>query len=75
MQVSLINEKKINEKLKKVLSMYKTLVETEESAGAVIQRFSIRLLEKSHKIYQKIAVLESLFNELSGLVNCNFIKK
>ena len=57
------------------LSIDKTLVGTEESTGSVIQRCSVNsFFEKLCKIHWKIPVLESLFNEVSDLETCNFIK-
>ena len=54
--------KKIKQKTKKVWSMDKTLVGTEESAGTVIfQRF----FENLCKVHRKIPVLESLFSLFS----------
>ena len=52
--------------------MNKTLVKTEESAGAVIRR---KFFEKLRKFLRKTPVLESLFNEVSGIETGNFIKK
>ena len=54
--------------------MDKTLVGTAESAGAVIRSCSVRFFEKLRNIHKNIPVLESLFNEVSGLETCNFIK-
>ena len=52
--------------------MDKTLVGTEESAGAVIQRYSVnKVFRKIVQSLQKIPVLESVFNEASGLETCN----
>ena len=36
---------------------------------------SIRPFEKQYKIHRKITELESIFNEVSGLETCSFIKK
>ena len=49
--------------------MDKTMVGTEESAGAVNQRCYV------NNVFEKISVLESLFNEVSGFETCNCIKK
>ena len=55
--------------------MDKTLVGTEESAGVVIRGCSvITFFEKLHKIHWEITVLVSLFNEVSDLETCNFVK-
>ena len=66
----------MKEETKKVWSMDKTLVGMEESAEAVIRRCSVnktfwKILQNS----QKIPVLESIFNEVSGLENCSYIEK
>ena len=56
--------------------MNKGLVRTEESAGAVIQRCSVkRFFEKLQKIHRKIPVPESLFNKVSDLEICSVVKK
>ena len=60
--------------MNKVWSMDRTLVRMEESAGAVIRRCSV------NKVFKKIAqdsqeLLESLFNEVSGLKTCNILEK
>ena len=50
--------------------MGKTLVGTEESAGTVTEGvLQIRFFETLRKIHC------SLFNEVSGLGTCNFIKR
>ena len=46
-----------------------------ESAGAVIFRCSLNVFEKFSKIHRKISVLESPFNEISGLETSSFIEK
>ena len=60
--------------MNKVWSVDRTLVRTEESAGAFIRRCSV------NKVFKKIAqdsqeLLESLFNEVSGLKTCNIVEK
>ena len=60
--------------LKKVGSMDNPLVGMDRETSRihpVIQRFS----EKLHKIPREISVLESLFNEFSGLETYSFAKK
>ena len=55
----------------------KTLVGMEESAGAVIWSCSVKKvsLKKLYKIHRKIPMLESLYNEVSGLETSIFVKK
>ena len=48
--------------------MDKILVGMEESAGAIIQRCSVNK-------FLNLPVLQSLFNEVSGLETCSFIEK
>ena len=57
--------------------MNKTLVGgMEASAGAVITRCSVnKVFWRTVQNYRKISVLEILFNEVSGLETCKFIKK
>ena len=56
--------------------MDKTLVGMEnQQEQAYLSVLSIRFSEKLCKIHKKIPVLESLFNELSGLATFNFVKK
>ena len=56
--------------------MYRTLVGKEESAGVVIWWCSVnRAFRKIAQNSQKKSMLESLFNEVSGLKTCNFVKK
>ena len=51
-------------------------VGTEESAGTIIWRCSVKkVFEKLSKIHRKMPVLEYLFNEVSSLETCNFIRK
>ena len=54
----------------------KTLVGMEESAEAVIWRCSVnKVFRKIGQNSQKIHVLESLFNEVSGLETFSVVKK
>ena len=46
-----------------------------ESVEAVILRCSLNVFEKCSKIHRKISVLESPFNEISGLETSSFIEK
>ena len=62
----------MNEQMKKLWSMDKKL---EESARAVIWRCFLNVFRKFSKIYWKIFMLESLFNEISGLETSSFIEK
>ena len=66
----------MKEETKKVWSMDKTLVGMEESAEAVIRKCSVnKTFWKISQNSQKIPVLESIFNEVSGLENCSYIEK
>ena len=69
--------KKWMKKQTKCGSPDKTLVGMEESAGAVIQSCSVKKvsLKKLYKIHRKIPMLESLYNEVSGLETSIFVKK
>ena len=58
--------------MKRLWSMDKTL---EESARAVIWKYSLNIFEKFSKIHRKISVLECLFNQISGLETSSFIEK
>ena len=55
--------------------MDKTLVRTDESAGVVMGRCSEnKVFRKIGQNSQKIPVLQSLFNVVSGLETCDFVK-
>ena len=43
----------------------------ERSSESVLE---IRFFRKLRKIHRKMSVLQSLFNEVSGLETCNFVK-
>ena len=54
------------------MEMVKRLVKTEAAVSRCLSKW---LVSKIRNIYKKTPVLESLFNKVSGLEACNFIKK